>query len=1147
MVYIKRLTIQGFKSFASRRISIELDKGFLVITGPNGGGKSNVIDAIRFALGELSAHNLRVSKLAELVNDDSSISWAKVSITLDNTSRAIPVDSDEVTISRRVDRSGESEYSVNGRQVSRNELLTLLSMANIKPSGFNIVPQGSVIEIAERSGMELRKMLEEVAGISDYEKRRAEAEEQLAIAEKNLIIAKAGTREVKARVKQLERERNQALRRRLAEELLVSIKRHELEKSISELESGLTEIEEQLLVTEEKLKGLEEERKELLEERERLGGTLKDASSKIEHIDLLTSSFELFKKSKESQVNNLRIELSALKERCERLKREEDYLRESLKRLESRLAELASERNELLVEIGRLKELVDEAGSQEREKLDELRRAEEAYTVLRSEIEQRLEEVRRRKLELEVEITRTEVRRKALAEEAKRLETEIEKLKSERESILAELPELKKKLETLSSERRAVEDELDKLEKAAEEQGFRISAIENIERSLFMILERIASAGILKPEDYDSERILDVIRSIQVNGVRGFLRDAISADEKMLGVLETVTEGWLDALVVDDAAVGLRIARALSGSGIRLRILPLDVASSARARLRIPGVRANSDWAEVALRYLLRDVEFSASSWPQAGKKILVNGVMIYPDLRIETISSSKELWNKVMSREYREALRVLDRLRNGREELRRELSELKKRIKELTSRSTNISLEEKRITDRIQVLRERASSLEGEILRRYEISEELRRELEELDQVIAEAKRRLEEMPEPKPNEGELLSLRRLEVEVLEKRRSYDEARLRKSELQLHLSNIGRRIEELNVEEEHVRAEISRIAERIEMVERERLQVVESMRALAAEICELEIEIAEAAYGMLMLFEIRRGLDQDLRALKLRIEEISAEISRLDEEVRFVSEVRSSLRVRRAGLEVELENLREKLSLLGESKMEVPLMAEGVLRELKAELEAELKELEIVNQLAPAQYEEIVGNYKVRSSRIAELEAERQEILKFIVWIESEKKRIFMETFNKVAESFESYFSKLTGGRGWLRLENPDNPFEGGIDMILAFPGKQPRNSRAASGGEKSVAAVALLLALQGLTPADFYIFDEVDAHMDLCYSQRLAELFKEMARRTQIIVISLKDVMVEKADQVIGVYSTGGSSRIVKTRLEEVISDDR
>jgi len=172
MVFIKRLTIQGFKSFGPRKISIALEKGLMVITGPNGGGKSNVMDAIRFALGA---------------------NCARVSITLDNSERVLPINSPEVTVARRIDRNGESTYFLNGRQVSRNELLTVLSMANIKPSGFNIVPQGSVIEISEMGGSELRKMIEDISGISDYERRKEEAEEQLAIAEKNLAVAKAST------------------------------------------------------------------------------------------------------------------------------------------------------------------------------------------------------------------------------------------------------------------------------------------------------------------------------------------------------------------------------------------------------------------------------------------------------------------------------------------------------------------------------------------------------------------------------------------------------------------------------------------------------------------------------------------------------------------------------------------------------------------------------------------------------------------------------------------------------------------------------------------------------------------------------------------------------------------------------------------
>ncbi|HDD66187.1 MAG TPA: hypothetical protein ENG52_01010, partial [Nitrososphaeria archaeon] len=322
MVYLKKLTIQGFKSFGSRRISIEVGKGLVVVTGPNGGGKSNILDAIRFALGELSAHNLRVGRMAELVHDDPSTNWARVSITLDNSDGALPIDSSDVTISRRISRSGESEYYVNGRQVSRNELLTMLSMANLKPSGFNIVPQGSVVEIAEKSGAELRKMLEEVAGISDYEKRKAEAEEQLAIAEKNLAIARASAKEVKARVKQLEKERNQAHRRRLVEEFLNGIRGLRLERSLENLRRELEEVDRRLLSIEEEISDLEAERKELGARKALLEKRLESEKAGLNELESRLSDLDLRRKAAESRASELRVKISTLKERIERIRKE---------------------------------------------------------------------------------------------------------------------------------------------------------------------------------------------------------------------------------------------------------------------------------------------------------------------------------------------------------------------------------------------------------------------------------------------------------------------------------------------------------------------------------------------------------------------------------------------------------------------------------------------------------------------------------------------------------------------------------------------------------------------------------------------------------------------------------------------------------
>jgi chromosome segregation protein len=266
MVYIKRLTIQGFKSFNSKKNSIEFKKGLVVITGPNGGGKSNILDAVRFVLGELSAHNLRVGKMSELIHDNSPNMAAKVSLTLDNSRRILPVDSPEVTITRRLDRNGESEYLLNGRQVSRAELLTILSMANIKPAGLNIVPQGSVTSIAEMSNVELRKILEDISGIGEYEKKKQEAETQLQIAEKNVAIAKAGTTEVKARVTQLQRERNEAFRRRQIENMLSAVRSIKLRKNSKALENELIELDAESTKLEEEITKIEESKARYMNE-----------------------------------------------------------------------------------------------------------------------------------------------------------------------------------------------------------------------------------------------------------------------------------------------------------------------------------------------------------------------------------------------------------------------------------------------------------------------------------------------------------------------------------------------------------------------------------------------------------------------------------------------------------------------------------------------------------------------------------------------------------------------------------------------------------------------------------------------------------------------------------------------------------------
>ena len=1139
MVYIKKLTIQGFKSFGPRRISIEFEKGFVVVTGPNGGGKSNVLDSIRFSLGELSAHNLRVGRMAELVHDDPSTTWARTSLTFDNSEKVLPIDSDEVTISRKITRTGESEYYVNGRQVSRNELLMLLSMANIKPSGFNIVPQGSVIEIAEMGGSELRKMLEEVAGISDYEKKKAEAEEQLAIAEKNLAIAKASAKEVKIRVKQLEKERNQAFRRRQVEEFLNAIKRLKLERGINTLESELREIDEQLLNLERKILELQNEKSQLLEEKNHVNMEIAKLSQKLEEIESELFGLQSERTELESRINELRINSSVLEERSTSILKEKEYFSDRIKNLSLSLQELDTKLVDSENALQTLTDRLEEKQKETKILLDELNEIEQKYQKLKDEVEEEEKARNEERLKWEIELSKARARSEEIKRTIAEISSEIaEAFKISKEKISNSFL-LWSQLREKNEQKRELLEKLSEFRTSLNELTRKLSNMENASWRLSSILERIASSGVIKESDEYTE-IIKAIHLAGLKGVRGFLRDAIIADETGYRILESAVGEWTKSLVVENWELGIKLAELFSECGIKVKIISLDVAASYPSKVKIPGITFKEKWAETVLGFLLRDVDLSGKDEALGEKKLVTRHLIIHPDLRIETIIPDRIILNEMLNSEYRNSTKLLKRLREIIVETRAEIEKIKEKMAE-KERELN------EVDSKIRSLSQRAWSLYFQsseaILKEIKDILRLKRLEEELDKILETSKlaeKALEKIPEPQRGPREELS--QLAERLKKKREIYEKSRLECVELEVEIKGLRKEIESLKGERERLLEETSRLERRMTQIEEEKEMALTKREELAREIKDLEERLLEKNSKIEELIASKSELKAKVNEFSEKMRKINSRIEQIEEDLQKSSSTKTSLQVRRAQLEIQLKNLREKMDSIGISEIRFPEIDETYLSKLEEKLEEELKELEMVNQLAPAQYEELIGNYKLRSSRIMELEAERMEIIKFIEWVEGEKKRIFMETFNKVADAFEEYFTRLTGGRGWLRLENPDNPFDGGVEMILAFPGKQPRSVRAASGGEKSVAAVALLLALQGLTPADFYVFDEVDAHMDLQYTKRLAELFKEMAKRTQIIVISLKDVMVEKADQVIGVYNSGGVSKIVKTKLEEV-----
>lgn len=1133
MVYIKRLTIQGFKSFGSKKNTIDFEKGLVIITGPNGGGKSNILDAIRFALGELSAHNLRVGKMSELVHDDASINGAKISLTLDNSDRILPVDSLEVTITRRLDRNGESEYLLNGRQVSRAELLTILSMANIKPTSFNIVPQGSVTSIAEMSNVELRKMLEDISGIGEYDKKKQEAEEQLQVAEKNIAIAKAGTTEVRARVAQLQRERNEAYRRRQIENILSSIRLAKLrnvettlKKELVELDAELTKLEEEITMLEDsraqyadELSRAEEEWARNTREVSELEEKKKEIEKVRENLRLREITLTSEKSTSIERLRNIDIELTNL----------ETLLEESLNLKENMLQKIANEKERHDLIEKNLSNVV-EVFQERKEKLELLK-------IRLNNLERELEEAlsRRNRLEKNIEFAKIKI---------SEAEKKIASVEEEYTRILNTVDEKIEEITRIQHDFKEHIEELQKLELALEHLNQERVRLRNmllktqeIEKNLSRITQTIASMGLIGKRELE-EKIKNALR--EVEGVHGILRDWIDVDDyKVLIRLEAGTSGWIHSLIVDKWRTGVQLAEIFHQAGLKIKIIPLEMVNH-KNHLKLEGIKSRGKWVEALLGHLLRNVSFrNRVELPRNSSIVIVDsrGIVSYPDGRIEVASTITDQNIIRLEHEYNESVKILNQVRAKIEEIQNRLYALELEKNQKHEQKSKVDLERTLKERTLKKLREeildsfiKLASLEVEKIK-------LKKESLENQVKLKEYLTELESVKQVDKSEVQLLreEIKKHEEELLD-------ISARRKELELELRESSRLIQEYDREIQRLEAQNEKTKMKIEERKKEKEELEKKLEHILTELNLVRVE--------------QENHNRELNILILNIQEKKNEIEKhssiisktrslirsLDSRLQELTNKRLSIAVRRSQQETELKKIREELDSLPAS--DFPDIDVEKLGELENELSEELKELDKINQLAPQQYEEIIGNFKMRSQRIRELEEERNEISRFINWIENEKKKVFMNTFNKVSESFEKFFSILTGGQAWLKLEDSENPFNKGVEMILRFPGKSARSARSASGGEKSVAAVALLLALQGLTPAEFYVFDEVDAHMDIHYSSRLAELFEEMSKKTQIIVISLKDVLAEKADQLVGVYNRGGESRIVKMNINEVAS---
>lgn len=1164
MVYIKKLDVFGFKSFGSKNISLNFQKGLIAVTGPNGSGKSNILDAIIFALGENSPKALRVDKFQSLFHDSDSSNnhnkIVKVSVTFDNEDRGIPVDDDLVTITREMSggNTGESQYYLNKKKVSRNNILELMEIVVASPNKLNIVQQGMITRISELNSEDRRKIIEDIIGLSYFDEKKEQAYKQLEESDRRLEIALAKMGEVRNRIDELEEERNYQHRYSQIESEINRLKAIRLSGSLNNLEKKIKELKEEK-------KSKEEKNIEVSKKLEELSSQIENTNKDKEQFLLQANSStdeRIIHEKKLSAVNfeyqKIRSAIKEAEYHFNQLiqneksnKIEQETHQKRITELQIQLKNIEPEIHFLEGEKSKLRSLLETKNKQ----FNDLKKTNSDEINQKNFLTSRINKLIPIKGKIEINIVRIEENIKNYSAKIKENDTQIHQLLVRNKEIEEVVGSSRSKIDEMDNELNAFRNEKERIEEKFQNMNRETSiskrVLENAEKVIIKYDEKIKLAKNSLTEDY---AIATLSKDFENLGVVGYVFNLLTWNEKYQKAVIASGNEWMKAIIVKDIKSMITLAEFSKSKGINfLKIIPqelllVDKIKSVEDNPSVLGVL--SDFVSSKIPHLseflfgnivLTKNPLAAYLLSNRGfKAVSTTGEIFFPDLtlmqfdygsKIADITKDLLLSDSIENLKINmEKLRELTKLRalelndlnQSRIAKARELDsydlERSNIIKKIEEAENTIATNHKYLNQLYTINMEHSSFLEklfldlGYFEKRFNIISNTN---DRISSVIEKIGERIDQKGIERIEEEKNAII--VEMESLNSR--LNQLKLTESMAANNLESISRLYN--RVKEAYENIEIEKIEKKkiLENAISEGERIESEMKILREKEDEI-IQSSSLTYTKLQEYENinKRLSEQEKRT--------GRELNQLDKDLGF-------LRKDIIDLENQFANQSSELARLGHKSILESFDVETLYRELKEEFES-IKDQ--VNFRADETYLEIIEGYRGLSDKRNQLEEERNSIVSFIEEIAKEKENQFTDAFRKVDEDIRRTFSDITGGNAWLELENPDNIFSGGILLMVQFPNKPARESTSLSGGEKTMAAIVFLLALQSLKPSPFYLMDEVDAHLDAQNTDRLSKILLLRSINNQIIMVTLKDSTVAKSDLIFGVYPKNGISQVVK-----------
>lgn len=1180
---LRTLEMQGFKSFPDKT-ELNFGKGITAVVGPNGSGKSNISDAVRWVLGETSTKSLRGSKMEDVIFGGTSsrkpLGFAQVVLTLDNSDGSLKDKGEIVTVARRYYRSGESEYKIDGEQVRRRDVHELFMDTGLGADGYSMVGQGKIDSIISAKNEDRRELFEEAAGISRFRHKRRDAERRLEQAQENLIRLLDILGELESRVGPLKTQSEKA-----KQYLELAGEKKELEigvwlNKINRFTNDLREQEHKIEAAQASYDICNGEILKLDEEMAKVTQSIADTNIKIEELRASAVGFDEEALHKESEINVLNAQINHNTDMINRLKGDISASDSMGKSFDDEIAEKEAfiAENEIALESKRA-ELQSVMGELETVRLNDEENAKKSVEISRllSELTVKLSDCRVKASQAITSIEEIKSRMGTVDDSIAAFDKELEianAQKAESEENLKFVNEriaeyensmdgYSLKVKSKNDRAEKLHDELDKLNRTAEEKRSKAKMLSDLEKSME------GFSGAVKT-------VMKQSQSNSLPGIHGTLSQLISVNNEYSVAIETALGAAMQNIVTGTESDAKRAiiflkqnnqgrATFLPISAIKPRFIEetdlddnfgfisvasdlvdcdkqyKDIVSNLLGRVMI--VEDIDCAIAIAKRYknrykivTLDGQVMNPGGSMTGGSKNKGAGILSRANLIEELNAEADKLTAEAekLAAEYKTAVEELNKanadlqgadadLRNAREELIRAEGDdriIADKVKSLTDRKTAMLTEKENADGRILLFEEAQKIAETS-------AAEIQKEIDE--------------------NESKLNSVTEGATELTEQR---EQVRAKSEEINLALVTLAkdteaarRSIEELKLRQSTQSDRVRSINDEIAQLELKNKELAETIELTKSDAESIRQKSSETGDSVKSLIEVRNELEKSNNEMNAAGKEKTSEREKLSAECVRLEE-------RRNGMKREFDELSnllyEQYELTKAQAEEMNIVIEDMTEAKRRlnEIKASIRKLGTINVGAIEEYAEVSERYEFLKEQISDVEGAKAELQTIIADLTASMSEKFLAQFNKINEQFKISFADFFGGgRGELILEDPDDCLECPIEIKIQPPGKSVQNINLFSGGEKSLAAMALLFSVLKVTPSPFCIYDEVEAALDDVNVGRFAKYMRKMTDKTQFISITHRRGTMEEADVLYGVtMQEKGVSKLLELQSAEL-----